>query len=40
MNKMDPIDLPIAFGQHVNAEITSQIMDTTEVLESIISLQP
>jgi len=39
-NKMDAIDVPAAFGQHVNAQITSQIMDTTELLDSIFSLQP
>jgi len=33
-------DQPMAFGQHTNAEITSQIMDTNELLLSILSLQP
>jgi dynein heavy chain len=33
-------DQPLAFGQHTNAEITSQIMDTNELLLSILSLQP
>jgi len=37
MTLMDP---PIAFGQHTNAEITSQIMDSNELLASILSLQP
>ncbi len=32
--------MPSAFGQHTNAEITSQIMDTNELLYSILSLQP
>ena len=32
--------MPLAFGQHINAEITSQIMDSNELLESILSLQP
>jgi len=30
----------LAFGQHTNAEITSQIMDTNELLLSILSLMP
>lgn len=33
-------DQPIAFGQHTNAEITSQILETNELLSSILSLQP
>jgi len=33
-------DQPLAFGQHTNAEITSQIMDTSELLLSILSLMP
>lgn len=33
-------DQPQAFGQHTNAEITSQILDTNELLLSILSLQP
>jgi len=37
MTSQDP---PIAFGQHTNAEITSQIMDSNELLASILSLQP
>jgi|LauGreDrversion4_2_1035121.scaffolds.fasta_scaffold389204_2 dynein heavy chain len=37
---MEQNDLPAAFGQHTNAEITSQIMDTNELLYSILSLQP
>lgn len=35
MTSQDP---PIAYGQHTNAEITSQIMDSTELLYSILSL--
>lgn len=35
MTEMDP---PLAFGQHTNAEITSQIMDSNELLASILSL--
>lgn len=38
--KMDNIDLPSAFGQHLNAEITSMIMDSNQLLDSINSLQP
>jgi dynein heavy chain len=37
-SNMENIDQPIAFGQHVNAEITSQIMDSNDLLESILSL--
>lgn len=37
---MTPIDPPCAFGQHTNAEITSQIMDSNELLSAIVSLQP
>jgi len=37
MTSQDP---PVAFGQHINAEITSQIMDSNELLASILSLQP
>jgi len=33
-------DLPEAFGQHRNAEIGSQIQDTTELLKTIVGLQP
>lgn len=33
-------DQPLAFGQHTNAEITSQILDTNELLLSILSLMP
>lgn len=40
LNKMESIDYPIAFGQHVNAEITSQILDSNELMDSILSLQP
>jgi dynein heavy chain, axonemal len=37
---MEVRDQPQAFGQHTNAEITSQILDTNELLYSILSLQP
>lgn len=33
-------DQPTAFGQHTNAEISSQIGDTNELLASILSLMP
>jgi dynein heavy chain len=33
-------DQPSAFGQHTNAEITSQILETNELLQSILGLQP
>jgi len=33
-------DAPDAFGQHGNADIASQIEDTMELLESILSVQP
>lgn len=37
---MEKDDLPQAYGQHTNAEITSQILDSIELLDSILSLQP
>lgn len=37
---MDPEDSPEAYGQHANAEINSQQLDSLELLESIMSLQP
>jgi len=33
-------DLPEAYGQHTNAEINSQTIDSHELLEAILSLQP
>ena len=33
-------DFPDAFGQHANAEINSQQLDSLELLDSILSLQP
>jgi len=33
-------DQPIAFGQHTNAEITSQILDSNELLMSILEMMP
>jgi dynein heavy chain len=38
--KMEDNDLPIAYGQHINAEITSQILDSNELLASILGLTP
>jgi dynein heavy chain len=38
--KLEDIDPPLAYGQHINAEITSQIMDSRELLDSILSLTP
>jgi hypothetical protein len=32
--------LPEAYGQHTNAEINSQTIDSLELLEAILSLQP
>lgn len=40
MKHFENRDQPIAFGQHTNAEITSQILDTNELLYSIITLMP
>lgn len=37
---MDTQDTPNAYGQHVNAEITSQILDTNAILASILILTP
>lgn len=34
------MERPEAFGQHINAEISSQIADTNILIDSIISLQP
>jgi dynein heavy chain len=33
-------DLPAAFGQHPNADISSQIEDTADCLNTLVSLQP
>jgi dynein heavy chain len=40
IKELPPIDPPAAFGQHINAEISSQIADAFALIESIISLQP
>ena len=42
-NKVDEfpsVEKPDVFGQHINAEISSQIMDTIGLIDSIISLSP
>lgn len=39
-DNMDATDSPAAYGQHVNAEITSQILDTNAILASILVLTP
>ena len=31
-------DPPIAFGQHANAEINSQITETNELLDAVVAL--
>lgn len=33
-------DMPEAYGQHTNAEINSQTIDSLELLDAILSLQP
>lgn len=38
--KMEEIDPPVAYGQHINAEITSQILDSQDMLLSILQLTP
>lgn len=40
VKNMESNDSPSAFGQHINAEITSQIMDANSLLSDILSLQP
>ena len=40
MTKLEDQDLPQAYGQHINAEINSQILDSNEMLQSILSLTP
>jgi hypothetical protein len=37
---MEKTDVPPAYGQHTNAEINSQISDSLDLLNSILSLQP
>lgn len=40
LNKMDDLDPPQVYGQHINAEISSQINDSTEMLSSILAITP
>lgn len=39
-DKFPDTDAPEAYGQHTNAEINSQTVDSLELLEAILSLQP
>lgn len=34
------VDQSDAFGQHINAEISSQIMDTANLIDAVLMLQP
>jgi dynein heavy chain len=40
INQLPNFDMPEAFGQHGNADIASQIEDTTELLEAVLMMQP
>lgn len=40
LSKMDDLDPPQVYGQHVNAEISSQINDSKDMLASILTLTP
>merc|ERR1711935_78205 len=40
MGNFPDLEVPAIFGQHVNAEISSQIADALQLLESVVSLQP
>jgi dynein heavy chain len=40
MNKMDDLDPPQVYGQHINAEISSQINDSKQMLASVLVLTP
>merc|ERR1711998_253402 len=40
INTLPNADAPAAFGQHSNADISSQIEDTASLLRTIVSLQP
>lgn len=37
---MDDLDPPQVYGQHINAEISSQINDSKQMLLSILSITP
>lgn len=39
-NTMSPVDPPMAYGLHANADITYQTNKTKEILDTIISVQP
>lgn len=39
MDEFPSTERPEAFGQHINAEISSQIADTNALLESIMTLE-
>jgi dynein heavy chain len=39
-SKMDDADPPSAYGQHINAEIASQKLDSQELLDSVVLLTP
>lgn len=38
--QLEDFDPPQAFGQHTNAQISSQILESLELLDDILSLQP
>lgn len=40
VGQLDTVDRAEAFGQHPNADIASQIMDTNQLLDVLLSLQP
>lgn len=40
LKNMETQDNPSAFGQHINAEITSQILDASQLLDDIVTLTP
>lgn len=40
LNKMDDLDPPQVYGQHINAEISSQITDSKDMLASILEITP
>jgi dynein heavy chain len=37
---MDDLDPPQVYGQHINAEISSQITDSKDMLASILEITP
>ena len=40
LKSMEAVDHPAAFGQHINAEITSQTLDANSLLDDIVVLTP